>query len=92
MTKVRKEVKAEIIVYYVGGAKAHAATTLDKKTLEDEITGRIESGSKSYMIDTVNEDDKIEDDSLTILFDKLLFFTVFQKVDSPIITINKQVN
>jgi hypothetical protein len=85
--KTRKTPKAEIIVYYVGGAKAHASTTLTKEELETALYERIEGGHKSYTIDTVNEDEAIEDDSLTILFDKLLFYTVFQKNASPIISI-----
>jgi hypothetical protein len=84
--KADKTARAEIIAFYVGGAKVHATTTLTKVELESKLEGDMLSATPFCKIDTVNEDPAVADDSLTLLFDKMLFFTIFEKNDSKIIT------
>ena len=76
--KKKKDEGAEIIAFYVGGAKLHASTTLSKPDLDKLIEGRMEGNHKFVTIDTVNEDPKVLDDSVTLVFDKMLFYTTFQ--------------
>jgi hypothetical protein len=83
--KADKTPRGEIIAFYQGGAKVHATTTHTKVELESMMEGRMES-AKWVKLDTVNEDPGIADDSLTLLFDKMLFYTIFEKNDSKIIT------
>lgn len=78
MPKKEKIAQAEIMAFYVGGAKMHAVTTLSKGDLDALIEGRMETGKKAVTIDTFNEDSQIEDDSVTLVFDKMLFYTTFQ--------------
>jgi hypothetical protein len=82
--KIKKEPKAEIIAFYTGGAKVHATTTHSKVELERMMIESM-NDKPAVKIDTVNEDPEVADDSLTLLFDKLLFFTIFEKAPKPII-------
>jgi hypothetical protein len=82
--KIKKESGAEIIAFYTGGAKVHATTTYSKDELEKMIEDAMEN-KPAVKLNTVNEDPEIADDSLTLLFDKMLFFTVFDKAPKPIV-------
>jgi hypothetical protein len=85
--KIRKEPKAEIMAFYQGGAKFHASTTHTKEELEQMMETALTESRGYVKLDTINEDDNIEDDSLTMLFSKLLFYSVLQKNNSPIINL-----
>lgn len=85
--KKQKEEKSEIMAFYTGGAKLHAITTHTKEELEGLIENALMSKISFVRLDTVNTDQEIEDDSLTLLLDKLLFYTVLQKNKSPIVSI-----
>jgi hypothetical protein len=80
MEKVDKVPRAEVMAFYHGGAKFHAATTYTKVELETRIENAMSNGSKFVKVDTVNEDKSIADDSLTMLFDRMLFYTVLEKL------------
>jgi hypothetical protein len=89
--KEKKPIAAEIMAFYTGGAKLHAVTSHTKEELEGMMEGGIEGGKKCVRLDTVNEDNSILDDSLTLLFDKLLFYTILVKNNSPIISLDKKI-
>jgi hypothetical protein len=59
--------------------------------LETLMEEGMEAGHKCVRLDTVNEDQTILDDSLTLLFDKLLFYTILVKNNSPIISLDKKI-
>lgn len=85
--KTEKVARAEVIAFYAGGAKVHATTTYTKVELETRMEEAMTNNPIGFVkIDTVNQDPEVADDSLTLLFDKLLFYTVFEKNDSKIIT------
>lgn len=85
--KVEKVARAEVMAFYSGGAKVHATTTHTKVELESRIEGAMTENPIGFVrLDTVNTDNDVADDSLTLLFDKLLFYTIFEKNDSKIIT------
>lgn len=92
MEKVKKEEKAEIMAFYAGGAKLHAVTTHSKEDLEFMIENAMMTAVPFIKLDTVNTDAEIADDSLTLLLDKLLFYTVMIKAPkSAIIQPDKQI-
>lgn len=92
MTKVDKVPRAEVIAFYAGGAKVHATTTHTKVELESRIEGAMTENPIGFVkLDTVNQDENIADDSLTLLFDKMLFYTVFEKNDSKIIMPDRKI-
>jgi hypothetical protein len=85
--KIKKEPKADIMAFYQGGMKFHAATTHSKEELEGMIERALNEKQPYVKLDTINEDDKIEDDSLTFLFSGLCFYSVLQNNTSPIINL-----
>lgn len=89
--KADKIPRAEIIAFYQGGAKVHATTTLTKVELETLLSVGLDENKKAVRIDTVNEDQAIADDSLTLLYDKMLFYTIFEKNESKIVSLDKKI-
>lgn len=79
MEKVAKAERAEIMAFYTGGAKLHASTTHTKQEMESMIENAMVNKMPFVKLDTVNTDPEIADDSLTLLLDKLLFYTVLEK-------------
>jgi hypothetical protein len=79
MEKIKKEDGAEIMAFYTGGAKLHAITTHSKEDLEAKIENAMIEKTPFVKLDTVNTDADIADDSLTLLLDKMLFYTVLVK-------------
>lgn len=79
MEKAEKVERAEIMAFYTGGAKLHASTTYTKMELETRIENALSNDQKFVKLDTVNTDPEIADDSLTLLLDKMLFYTVLEK-------------
>lgn len=77
MPRKEKTPQADIMAFYVGGAKIHATTTHTKDELNALMEGAMVD-KPSCRIDTINEDPDIFDDSLTLLFDKMLFYTVIE--------------
>lgn len=89
--KEKKPIAAEIMAFYTGGAKLHAVTSHKKEELEAKMEEAMTNKVAFVKLDTVNEDNTILDDSLTLLFDKLLFYTILVKNNSPIISLDKKI-
>lgn len=74
-----KVARASVVAFYHGGAKVQAASTLTLLELQNHIRSHHEGGKKSVVIDTVNENPEIADDVFVLVFDQLLFYTIFEQ-------------
>lgn len=86
--KVRKEPKAEILAFYTGGAKVHASTAHEYEELKEMMEQGIMNNQKVVVLDTINEDESVANDTLGLVLDKLLFYSVLIKNTSPIVSLS----